>query len=91
MGYYRAGMPNPLHDPRYVQLRRLLADLRVKKGLTQTEVARRLGKTQSYVSKYENVERRLDVVECADIAAAFEMSVEQLLRRIAREVDLDRS
>jgi len=32
-------------------------------GLTQTELADQLARPQSYVSKYERGERRLDVVE----------------------------
>ena len=38
-------------------------------GLTQKEIADKLHKNQSYVSKYENGERRLDVIEFADVAA----------------------
>ncbi|HEX5889670.1 MAG TPA: helix-turn-helix transcriptional regulator, partial [Pyrinomonadaceae bacterium] len=43
--------------------RELLREVRVRSKLTQTEVARRLGLPQSYVSKYETGERRLDFVE----------------------------
>ena len=61
-------MPRSLHTDRYKTLCRLLAEARKKKGITQTVVADRLGKPQSYVSKYESGERRLDVVEFLDIA-----------------------
>ena len=37
-------------------------------GLTQTELAKQLGKPQSYVSKYERGERRLAVVEFLALA-----------------------
>lgn len=40
-----------------------LRDLRVHLGLTQAELATKLGKTQSYVAKVEVLERRLDVLE----------------------------
>ena len=39
-------------------------------GLTQTAVAARLGKPPSYVAKYEGGDRRLDVLEYLDVAAA---------------------
>jgi len=39
-------------------------------GLTQVEVAKRLGKTQGYVNKIETGERRLDVVQLMDLCAA---------------------
>ena len=40
-----------------------LRKLRIEAGLTQLEVATRLGKTQSFVSKVENAERELSLVE----------------------------
>lgn len=40
-------------------------------GMTQGEVAQRLGKPQSYVSKVERVERRIDPPELAQLAAVY--------------------
>lgn len=48
----------------------MLVEAREAAGLTQTEVARRLGKPQSFVSKYERGERRLDVTEFVELADA---------------------
>lgn len=59
-----------MHDPRYAVLRALLVAERERAGLTQVDVAGRLGKPQSYVSKYERGERRLDLVEFLDISEA---------------------
>lgn len=42
-------------------------------GMTQTDVARELGRPQSFVSKYERGERRLDMIEFLDIAAVLEI------------------
>ncbi|MDG3439561.1 helix-turn-helix domain-containing protein [Nitrospirillum amazonense] len=50
----------------------LLIELRKAKGLTQTEVATRLRRPQSFVAKYEGGERRLDVVEFIEVAQALE-------------------
>lgn len=47
--------------PRYQYL-----ELRESKNVTQVELARRLNKPQSYVSKVETLERRLDVIELID-------------------------
>ena len=63
-------MPNPLHDPRYALFRALLVSERERNGLTQVDVAARLGRPQSYVSKYERGERRLDIIEFIDVANA---------------------
>jgi transcriptional regulator with XRE-family HTH domain len=65
-------MPNPMHDPRYSVYRALLIELRERKALTQVEIAARLDKPQSYVSKYERGERRLDIIEMIDVATALE-------------------
>ncbi|WP_145754403.1 helix-turn-helix domain-containing protein [Nitrospirillum amazonense] len=59
-----------LRSPRQQHLQNLLIELRKSRGLTQTDVATRLGRPQSFVAKYEGGERRLDVVEFLDVAQA---------------------
>ena len=62
------------HDDRYQILINLLRLLRKEKGLNQSDVATKLKCPQSYVSKYENAERRLDPVELYIICDALEIS-----------------
>jgi transcriptional regulator with XRE-family HTH domain len=45
------------------RLAALMRQMRMESKLTQAELADKLGQTQSYVSKYENGEQRLDLVE----------------------------
>ena len=71
----------------YERFRRLLVDARRKSGLTQLEVAARLGVSQSFVSKYELGERRLDVIELLRIADILNADVHDLVRRIATGED----
>jgi transcriptional regulator with XRE-family HTH domain len=52
-----------LYDQRYEVLRQVLQDIRHRANLTQTQLAERLGRGQSYVSKIERGERYLDVLE----------------------------
>jgi transcriptional regulator with XRE-family HTH domain len=59
-------------------------------GVTQEELARRLRKPQSYVSKAEMGERRLDVVEFLHFMRAIEGEPHALLRDIEREYRLVR-
>lgn len=54
--------------------------VRIERGLSQTEIARRVGKPQSFVSKIENFDRRLDIVEFLAVADALEVSPEKLLK-----------
>ena len=56
-------MTKSLHTAQYAALIRVLVEARKESGLTQQEVADRLGKPQSYIAKLEGGERRLDVVE----------------------------
>lgn len=49
-----------------------LEEARKKAGVTQQELAHRLGKPQSFVSSYETGQRRVDVLEMIVIVAALE-------------------
>ena len=60
-----------VHSTRYRELLKRLREARLKAGLTQEEVAELLGKPQSYVSKCESGERRVDVVELEDFAKLY--------------------
>lgn len=86
MGYSVLGfsvwpMPTPLNSPVYTQLRALLIEAREKAGLTQAEVATRLCRAQSFVSKYEQGERRLDVVDFIAVCECLGVDPAALLRK----------
>lgn len=68
-----------LHTKRYELFRSLLVATRKAKALTQVELADRLNCHQSFISKYENGERRLDVTEFVDIAQALGINPCELL------------
>lgn len=52
--------------------------------MTQVEVAERLRRPQSFVSKYESGERRLDVVEFLDVAQAIGIDPARFIKRLER-------
>ena len=58
----------------------LLRETRTGKNLTQAEVASRLDRPQSYVSKYETGERRLDLVELGEVCTAMEIELVDFIR-----------
>lgn len=60
-------MTKSVFTPAYRLLLHALIQARHEAHLTQTILAQRLKKPQSYVSKYESGERRLDVIEVLDI------------------------
>ena len=57
---------------RYKDLLNKLTAARLEAGLSQEEVARRLGKSQSFVSRSETGERRMDVIELQAFAVAYQ-------------------
>jgi hypothetical protein len=83
---HRAGSPlgeNPLHRTSSKAARAV--DRASQDGrLTQTVLAARLGKPPSYVAKYELGERRLDVLEYLDIAAAIGFDPCELIRTLQK-------
>lgn len=75
-------MARGVHDDRYRRLIEALAEARRSAGLTQAELADRLSRRQQFVSKYESGERRLDVVEFADICRALGLNPAHLVMGI---------
>ncbi len=63
----------------------LLKEFRLGKNLTQKELADRLGFPQSYVSKYETGERRLDFVETANICEALGITIQQFSKMFSEK------
>ena len=61
-------MPRSTFTPRAALLRRGLKKARVSAGLTQAALAARLDRPQSFVTKYESGERRIDLIEFLEIA-----------------------
>ena len=62
---------------------------RVDHGLSQRELARRLGKPASFVNKIEIFERRLDIVEFLAIADAIGITPDKLLRNVIQAMPSD--
>jgi transcriptional regulator with XRE-family HTH domain len=63
-------MQKSLKSPEYERLIALLVAVRKKADIRQQALAKKLGKPQSFVAKYEGGERRIDVVEFIEIVRA---------------------
>ena len=70
------------HSPPYLKLRELLVQERIKASLSQRQLATRLEKPRSFVSKVETGERRLDVVEFIAYTQAIGCDPYELLRQL---------
>ena len=67
-------MASALFSERYAAVVQALTSARKRADVTQVELAARLGKPQSFVSKIERQERRIDPVELYDWACALGIS-----------------
>ena len=76
-------MVRSLSSPTNERLKVLLVEARAAAGLTQGQLAARLSRPQSFVSKYERGERRLDVAEFIEIAAALGLDPTAVIATLA--------
>jgi transcriptional regulator with XRE-family HTH domain len=67
-------------DSRYKEFSHFLVRKRIEAGLTQSQLAEKISKPQSFISKYESFERRLDVIEFIDICIALNTTSYILLK-----------
>ena len=72
------------YSPRYGHFRALLRKVREEAGLSQTVLAEKLGKPQTFVSKSELGERRLDFLETLDFCAACGVNIWELATRLEK-------
>ncbi len=75
-------MSRTLHSPRHEALRAYLVERRKKAGLTQAEVAKKLGRYQSFVATVERGQRRVDVVELLAFAEAIGFDAREAIRHL---------
>jgi len=79
-------VPRSFHSREYESFRALLVEARKEAGLSQAQLAAKLSRPQSFVSKFERGERRLDVVEFKAIAEALSIDALRFLRRFYRRI-----
>ena len=64
----------------------LLKEIRQKNGITQVELAQKLGVPQSFVSKYESGERQLDILELRQICQFMGISFDNFVRQLEEKI-----
>ena len=80
-------MARSVFTKKYDQFRQLLIQARKAAGMTQADLAQKLSRPQSFVSKFERGERRLDVIEFLEIARALSFDPVPFLRKLSRNKD----
>lgn len=77
-------MRKTLRSRRHRALITVVVATRLEKKITQRDLAERLGRSHSFVSKFESGERRLDTVEFVELAEALKVDPEVLFARFLR-------
>ena len=72
-------MPNTIHTNEYKKIIDHLKQARVGAGLTQKDVANKLKKSQSYISKVEAGEQRVDILEMKKFAELYKKPINYFL------------
>jgi DNA-binding XRE family transcriptional regulator len=75
-----------LHTAAYRRILALLRQMREDAGLTQEQLAKRLKRTRTYVTKCELGERRIDVLEWLQFCRACETDPVAALARIRKAI-----
>ena len=76
-----------VYSDEYTIFLRLVLEERKAAGLTQKQLADRLGKPQSFVSKYERGERRLDIAEFLAVMRAMNADPHGIINAMQGEED----
>ena len=79
-------MTSAIWGKQQTTLQQIVRNLRTEAGLTQQELSLSLGKPQSYVSKYESGERRLDIIEIREVCSKCGISLQDFAIRLEKEL-----
>lgn len=81
-------MEKSIFTTEQIVLQKILRQIRLGAGLRQEDLAIRLNEPQSFVSKYESGERRLDLIELRAICEATGVTMFELLTRFEEQLRL---
>ncbi|WP_459902334.1 helix-turn-helix domain-containing protein [Edwardsiella tarda] len=71
-----------IYSYEYQSIIKTLKARRIELKITQAQLAQELGKPQSFVSKIESGERRLDIIEFVHIARQLSLDLNEVLEKI---------
>jgi len=75
-----------IYTDEYAIVLSLLKEARRNSGVTQIDLADRLGQTQSFVSKIERGDRRLDIVQLRTILLEFGVTLPEFSAQLEAEI-----
>ena len=75
-------MEKSVYTDDYSVVVRLLREARTAAGVTQVQMAKMLGKSQSFVSKYENGDSRMDILQLRTVCQTLGLSLAEFVERL---------
>lgn len=77
-----------IYEPEYRILIDCLKECRLRSKMTQQELASHLGCSQAYVSKYEQCQKRLDIIEVRNICLSLGISLSEFITEFEDRVSI---
>lgn len=79
-------MEKTIYTREYEIVLRLLKEARERAGITQVQLAKTLKQSQSFVSKIERGERRIDIVQLRTLCKLFGTTLLEFVTRLEKEL-----
>ncbi|MCL4207645.1 MAG: helix-turn-helix domain-containing protein [Pirellulaceae bacterium] len=79
-------MEKTIYTAEYARLLELLRETREQANVTQTELAERIGRSQSFVTKFERGDRRLDAIQLRTICQALGTDLVSFVAELERRL-----
>jgi ribosome-binding protein aMBF1 (putative translation factor) len=79
-------MQKSIHSAQYAAFLKVFRQSRERAGLTQVQLAKKIGETQTFVSKCERGERRIDLIELRTFCRAFGLSLGRFASAVERAI-----
>jgi len=79
-------MEKTIYTREYAIVLRLLREAREQAGMTQVQLAEKLHQSQSFISKFERGDRRIDIIQLRTICYILGVSLRDFIDRLEREL-----
>ncbi len=73
-------MPRAIYQDEHKNIVERLKKARFEAGMGQIEVAKKLGRTQSYISKIESGQRRFDILQLKEFAKLYKKTLDYFVK-----------
>lgn len=78
--YYTLNMPKIIYTKEHREIVSRLIKARIDNGYTQAQAAKKIGRTQSYLSKIESGQRRFDILQLKEFARLYNKEIDFFIK-----------